>query len=91
MRDSFSDLDEDFSIFDGETFFHDTRRSLSPREKRDKAIVSGISFFFFHSKRKVSASLLAFNEIETSILSLLLLFTISPHATLFGNVSITNG
>lgn len=89
MRDSFSDLDEDFSIFDGETFFHDTRRSLSPREKRDKAI--GISFFFFHSKRKVSASLLAFNEIETSILSLLLLFTISPHATLFGNVSITNG
>lgn len=47
MRDSFSDLDEDFSIFDGETFFHDTRRSLSPREKRDKAIVSGISFFFF--------------------------------------------
>lgn len=52
MRDSFSDLDEDFSIFDGETFFHDTRRSLSPREKRDKAIVSGISSFFFSFETK---------------------------------------
>lgn len=92
MRDSFSDLDEDFSIFEEERPFSTTRVDLSLHGRREiKRSSLEFLLFFFHSKRKVSASLLAFNEIETSILSLLLLFTISPHATLFGNVSITNG